>query len=276
MPVLLLLAAMILCCSCSYVAHAELFDADKFHLVDYMPQSNAFLFRGNQPSIKLSNGKETFAYNEVLSAMSARAQSQANVTFPPANRVYIVDISFEWPFESGVLPNMEFFAANPKLGKFMEWILIGQVLEPNSVSEQERNELLQNGTLWKTDKIPERLQLLRQMMMAGPPEGYSALGIVGHCSAGCDRTGEFMMAYQMTYAPKYTNGRLANFTQIYDQDCTLDYGCGRCSNYFGTSGAAWYCLYWSMFNATQSGAKPFTDCMTPYKCELFKSCKQNN
>lgn len=272
----LLVCLVILASSFLSVANAELFDPKKCHLVDYLPPSRSFLFRGNQPSIKnaATGGKETFAHNEVYNTMTARAESQANATFPPASKVYIVDISFEWPFESGQSASKDFFAKNPKLGEYLEWILVGSVVNPQTISGSEIDAMLRNGSVWKFDQIPERLQTLRNMMMAGPPAGYEALAVYAHCAGGCDRTGEFMMSYQMSYAPKYTNGRFpGNFSALYAQDSTMSYGCGRASNYFCSSSAAFYCEYYNMFNASKDGVRPYPDCLKAFNCKTFGGCE---
>ena len=52
-----------------------------------------------------------------------------------------------------------------------------------------------------------------------------------HCSAGCDRTGEFIGAYAMRYLGY-------NVTTAMGEACRQ---CGRCPNYFSSSALGWWC-----------------------------------
>ena len=63
------------------------FSEKKLHLIDHDPKTNNFLFRGNNPMI---DGK--FCYNEMKTAMIAKAKLEGNVTLP--EDFYLLDISF--------------------------------------------------------------------------------------------------------------------------------------------------------------------------------------
>jgi hypothetical protein len=151
------------------LSNAETFDPRRCHLVDFNAATNSFFFRGNQPSVGTKD-KITFAYDQVVTTLGERAASFNISSFPALNsgkKLYLVDISFEWPFESGQVQSMEFFAKNPSLGEYVEWILIGDVIEPQWVSPADRIAFLENGTLWKDNKIIERIQKVKAMLAAG-------------------------------------------------------------------------------------------------------------
>ena len=77
-----------------------------------------------------------------------------------------------------------------------------------------------------------------------------------HCSAGCDRTGEFIGAYAMRYLGY-------NVTTAMGEACRQ---CGRCPNYFSSSALGWWCLTEKQ-NRTDVG-----DCLDFAGCTLFKDC----
>jgi len=81
-----------------------------------------------------------------------------------------------------------------------------------------------------------------------------------HCSAGCDRTGEFIGSYRLQFFK-------TNTTDMYAADTSE---CGRSPNWFGTSALEWFCLYLQATNGTQP--EPAADCETFATCELFGKC----
>lgn len=262
--VFLVLAVIVIVASNAF---AEDISLEKIHVVEHFPNSRSFLFRGNAP---LTGSKEnvTFAYDKLYKYMATKAQTEANATLPPASKTYIVDITFENIFDKGYNVEYEFWAnpANAQKGKYLEWLLVGDLIWPAWVSPTERNKMIENGTIWVIDKIPQRLRQVRQMLRDGPPQGYDALAIYCHCAGGCDRTGEFITSYEMAFHYRPT------LLEQYKRDCSSAYGCGRCPDFWTTGGIAWYCLAFNLFNSSTS-RPPLPDCLTAYECKLFGGCE---
>jgi len=72
-----------------------------------------------------------------------------------------------------------------------------------------------NSSVWDIDKIPERVVLLRQMLIT---KQSRPTVLYVHCTAGCDRTGEVVGSYRLKYHPEF------NVTQMYALDVAE---CGR-------------------------------------------------
>jgi len=76
-------------------------------------------------------------------------------------------------------------------------------------------EKMANSSVWDIDKIPERVVLLRQMLIT---KQSRPTVLYVHCTAGCDRTGEVVGSYRLKYHPEF------NVTQMYALDVAE---CGR-------------------------------------------------
>lgn len=247
-------------------ARAEDINFNRVHLVDaqYGNESsftNSFLFRGNAP---LVNKSKEFAYTEMMSYMRERATA-ANYSFPASNDdVYLIDITFENVFDGGFEVESEFWSnpSNSVKGHYEQWELLGAVLWANDLSTAEQDKMIRDGDIWKEDKLPSRVQLMRKMLLGGPPAGYKVLAVYVHCAGGCDRTGEFVGAYRMSFF------HTPELRPIYAMDVSE---CGRAPDYFASGALGWYCLQWNLFNST-SGEPPMPDCLDAYTCKPFGSC----
>lgn len=252
--------------------NAETIDFNKVHLVDAQSSrgsgyaSNSFLFRGNAPLVNSpSTGEPVFAYDEVLNYTRTRV-AEANGTFPANNSlVYLVDITFENVFDKFFENEALFWAnaTNADKGKYLHWELLGAVEWATGMTTAEQDAMIQAGTVWKEDQVPVRIQLVRDMLLNGPPSGYDALVVYVHCAGGCDRTGEFVGSYRMNFF------HTAQLAPIYAQDVQE---CGRAPDYFASGALGWFCLTWNLYNATALSLPPMTDCLTAYTCKLLGSC----
>ncbi len=120
----------------SVSASSEL-DYNKIRLIDHDTRgAGTWLFRTNLPII---NG--TFAYDTLLSYLHERA-AESNVTFPDVakgEKVKLTDISFlNYKEYADLRVEEAFFTANPDLGQFLSWPIVGSLISPNWLSEGER------------------------------------------------------------------------------------------------------------------------------------------
>lgn len=257
-----------------HVVHSESIDYNRVHLVDAQSSrgtgqpANSFLFRGNAPlTTSPTTGEITFAYDLLLNYSRTRALA-ANQTFPSDNaKVYLVDITFENIFDSYFENEALFWSnsTNAAKGKYIHWELLGAVEWATGMSTAEQDAMIRDGTVWKEDQIPTRIQLVRDMLLAGPPsdDAYDALVVYVHCAGGCDRTGEFVGSYRMNYF------HTLQLQPIYAMDVEE---CGRAPDYFASGALGWFCLTWNVYNATALRLPPMTDCLSAYSCSLFGSC----
>lgn len=107
---------------------------NKVHLVDYSDK-NTWLFRTNLPIIN-----HTFAYDTLLTYMQQRA-AESNVSFPDTKAVRLVDISLLNPSEYfDELVEEDFFIDNPEKGELVQWMIVGSLVDPNGLIEQDRRD----------------------------------------------------------------------------------------------------------------------------------------
>jgi hypothetical protein len=266
----LLLVVLLLC---SPAARSETIDFNRVHLVDAVVPSGAavasrFLFRGNAPLMINTDNEVTFAYDLVMNYTRIRAM-QANETaagFPPKNdNIYLVDITFENVFDKYFENEAHFWsnASNAAKGRYLQWELLGAVEWATGMSTSEQNALIQDGTVWREDQVPIRIQRVRQMLLDGPPAGYDALVVYVHCAGGCDRTGEFVGAYRVNFF------HTLQLKPIYELDVEE---CGRAPDYYASGALGWFCLTWNLYNASALKLPPMPDCLTAYTCDLFGPC----
>jgi hypothetical protein len=256
------------CCAFAAVASAEDLEYKRVKLVAN-PTPRSFFFRTNEPM-----SGPSFAYQQLLQYFGQRV-AEANIsTWTASKKVYMVDIALNTIFEHGVLQEQAYFEKNPKMGKFENWVLVGDVIAPQMLTPAEQQAMISNGTVWKLDKIPERIVSLHNMLLNGPPPGYDILAVFAHCSAGEDRTGEFVLSYELSYGSIYQK-YYPSFADLYRMDCSWNQtGAGRCPASFSTWAASWYCLTYNMFNATAATQR--SDCLKGYDCKLWSSCQPAN
>ena len=187
------------------VASSEL-EYHKVRLMDHDTKgAGTWLFRTNLPVI---NG--TFAYDTLLQYMQSRA-AENNVSFPETGaKVKLVDISFLNIKEyEDLRVEEDFFAANPDKGEFQNWPIVGSLISPNWLSEEERRKEVA-GLNNSIDDLPKRIPLLHDWIHP-IEEPTLPLIVFFHCEAGSDRTGAIAGSYAMSYLGK-------NLQEVYAWD----------------------------------------------------------
>lgn len=216
------------------------------------------LFRSNMP-VNSSGG---FDLALLLDGVKKRADAlQLQLGWPP----YVMDVSLnnEFDIKDGFGKEQAFWRkpSSAQHGNFTNWPLgTAGVAPPSLYSEAKRRELL-NTTMWEVDKLPQRVDLLHDMLVTTQVPGRSVVFVV-HCSAGCDRTGEVIGAYRLKYGGMNldgTSGLPHNVTSMYALNTAE---CGRSPNYWSTTALEWYCYDLLYREGVASG-----------NCTGFASCK---
>jgi hypothetical protein len=225
-------------------------DYTRVHLVAHDTTTNNFLFRGNMPVANHTS----FQYDELINYFQQRTK-EAGVTFPKEFK--LVDISLNNLFDKDLKVEKAFWKNpnNANKGKFINWPLgLAGIIPPSKFSPEKQKEMA-NSSVWKVDKIPERVTEIQTMITtktAAPTLVYV------HCTAGCDRTGEVIGSYRL----KYQN---VNVTQMYALDINE---CGRPPNYWSTTALKWFCIY-----EQENGRPSLTDCTGFAKCKFAGKCQ---
>jgi len=237
-------------------------DAGRVHLIDAFPRDRPtnFLFRSNNP-VNQSSDSAIFDLAYVTGVLRSRAQAECGVTLPDTFTVY--DLDLENPTDPGYFAETSFWKQHPSFGALGTpqlpgvWTTLGSLIRPSHVSASKRDHYVREGS-WAIgghgDHLEARLNatyaLLRDV-------GSSPKVIFAHCNAGCDRTGEFIGAYGMTFLGY-------NVTTAYGEACRQ---CGRCPNYYATSALGWWCL-----TLAARGAGHLGDCLDFAGCRFLGSC----
>ena len=119
--------------------------------------------------------------------------NESGVTLP--DDLYMVDVSLNNVFDGADFAAEEAFwkgGAHASLGEFINWPLGLAGILPPCIYPDDKRYSMANSSVWKVDKIPERIEILHGMLTQSFPK--SAV-IYVHCSAGCDRTGEVIGSY---------------------------------------------------------------------------------
>jgi len=232
------------------IVRVDALNLKKVHLVDYLPETGNMLFRGDMPC-----NDTAFDWDNLIDYMRQRV-AESGLNFP--NSFYVVDICLNNIFDMNPL-EVEFWSdpAHASLGEFTGWPIGFAGILPPTFYNLSTAEKMAVSEVWAIDQLPTRLETLRQMLETKTDVPHL---MYAHCTAGCDRTGEFIGSYRMQYL------RL-NTTDMYAADTSE---CGRSPNWFGTSALEWFCLYLQETNGTQP--EPAADCETFATCELFGKC----
>lgn len=203
-------------------------DVHRVHLVDSYPRNGSpqnFLVRGNNPVDKGGSFNIT-----ALRAAIAHALGVCNVTIPHASfKIHTLDL--ENPADPGYFKEHAYWREHSDEGILDNWMTLGSLLQPQHASNRtarvERGDWAIGG---HADHLPQRLNATRQLLTNLSNPWPTVIYV--HCNAGCDRTGEFIGSYAMTYLGY-------NVTTMYGEACRQ---CGRCPNYYATSALGWWCL----------------------------------
>ena len=191
-------------------------DPTRVHIIDHRLKTKrggeALIFRGNTP---VNDAGTALNYTAWYGALANAAKEQVGVTLASPNKVYIIDICFQNAVMDYQFAAEEAFwkdPANAAKGEFVHWILLGSLNYPPDFTPAQQEAMARNTSLWDIDQMPPRIQKMRQMMLDGPPPGYSQVAIYFHCTHGQDRTGLFANAYRLSYHESITDGgRLAGY-----------------------------------------------------------------
>ena len=223
-----------------------------------------FLFRGDLP---LTNGQ--FNYNDLYSYMQIKALLD-DITLPTdANDIYMIDISFMNIIDQPQA-EVDFWKNNPNLGEFINYPLgVSGLTHPSDYSNvTQRNEIALT-TAWDFDQIPQRLQILHQILHSAGPINESTgkprhKVVYMHCQAGCDRTGQVVIGWRLLTAPK---NDLQN-KQLLEKLFALNVKeCGRPPNDFSVGGTEWFCIWMNLTLGADIG-----NCLHIADCHRFKAC----
>lgn len=237
-------------------------DQKRVHLIDAYPRGptpHNFIFRGNNPTNKSSaageDGKYQFDYDGLVAAMRTAA-STCSVTLPKELR--IVDVSLENPTDPGYFVEHQFWNRHADLGELIQWTTLGSLLDVKVTPFKE--QLVKNGS-WAiqgdADRLPERLAAIHSALTntSGPPTAFFV-----HCNAGCDRTGEFIGAYAMSYLGYNVTTAMGEAQKQ----------CGRTPNFFASESLGWWCL-------TLKPTRPdIGDCVDAFGCKYLGDCDTHN
>ena len=207
----------------------------------------------------LEPNSTTVAYDQLVADFVKRvAQEAPGLTFP--DKFFLLDLSLENAFDKSVTIETSFWSnpANAHLGAYLNWpIGFAGILPPTLYARDQIAAMSAfNGSVWGTDQLPARIEAFRQMLFTPHASGLPLVLLV-HCSAGCDRTGQFVGSYRMQY-------QNSNVTGMYALDTTE---CGRSPNFFATSGLEWFCYYLQLHTAINPG-----DCVGFADCKFWGNC----
>mmetsp|Transcript_16158 Transcript_16158/g.22563 ORF Transcript_16158/g.22563 Transcript_16158/m.22563 type:complete len:267 (+) Transcript_16158:48-848(+) len=207
-------------------------DPKRVHLVDMFPRKSLnaspnivrnYIFRGNNP---VEDGQ--FAFDKLLDTVRASASTECGVTLPEKFRV--VDIDLENLSDPGQKTELDFWKNHPELGEVFSWPTLGTILDVKHTPFEK--EVVRSGS-WavrgNADDLDSRMKMLNGMLKN--ITDVSTVFYV-HCNAGCDRTGEFIGSYMMSYLGY-------NATTAMGEDCRQ---CGRCPNFYATNAMGFWCL----------------------------------
>ena len=194
----------------------------------------------------------TCAYDTLIDLLKQRASDKGH-QFP--SNFSLTVVSFNNDFDGqDFKAERAFWKTHADLGKLVQWPLgLAGIVPPKDWPGNK--EKAANSTVWKIDKIPERVQELRKMLTS-QDERPNVLYV--HCTAGCDRTGEVVGSYRLKYHPEF------NITQMYALDVAE---CGRPPNYWSTMALEWFCIYMQ-----ENGRSDLTDCEGFAKCKFAGDC----
>ena len=229
------------------VAKAESLNPSRVHLVD--ADGSNLLFRGNMPTVNHS-----FAYSTLTNLLKQRTEAKGLI-FP--SNFSLVVVSFNNDFDGQDFKAEKAFwkQHTPELGRLINWPLgLAGIVPPKDVPSHER-EKMANGSVWKIDKVPQRVVALRQLLTT---KAARPTVIYVHCTAGCDRTGEVVGSYRLKFHP------MINVTQMYALDVAE---CGRPPNYWSTMALEWFCIYMQ-----ENGRGDLTGCTDFAKCKFAGKC----
>ena len=147
-----------------------------------------FLFRGDNP---VSN--QTFNLSSLFAALRTAA-GKCGENLP--EDFQFVDVDLENLSDPGYAQEIHYWRTHPGKGRLLKWPLLGSLRDVQHSAA--RDTLVASGE-WaiegSADHLEERLAATRSLLINSSRPTI----IFAHCNAGCDRTGEFIGSYMMSY-----------------------------------------------------------------------------
>eukprot|EP01127_Copromyxa_protea_P001599 TRINITY_DN11557_c0_g1_i1.p1 TRINITY_DN11557_c0_g1~~TRINITY_DN11557_c0_g1_i1.p1 ORF type:complete len:247 (+),score=48.16 TRINITY_DN11557_c0_g1_i1:155-895(+) len=161
---------------------------DRFRFIDQVEggQHTNYVFRGNEPA---QDGQ--MQYDWLVQGIAHAAQVAGLQNFPQKFYVIIFNLLEievkDWTTEKA------FFEANPTLGKFVHYPIVGSLLNPMKFSKSVRKIMAKD--MGSFDNMPLAMETITNLTHAN----YSLPAVVYiHCEAGKDRTGEVSGSYYIS------------------------------------------------------------------------------
>ena len=242
--------------------HRSLHQLVRVHLVDSYPRDlpHNFLFRGNTP---VNSETDHFDEPGLRAAITEAALRDCGVTVPPNFKIIMLDL--QNPSDPNYLTGISHWETRPNNGSVVQWLTTGSIVQPQH--SHERATRVESGD-WAmrghADYLAPRLAATRQYLM-NVADRPTVLYV--HCQAGCDRTGQFIGAYAMTYLGY-------NTSTMYGEACrqcgytSRDSFSWQCPNYFSTAALGWWCLTLAARGTPVQG-----DCLDFATCEILGECE---
>lgn len=216
-------------------------DYNRFHCVTKDESTGNFLFRSNMPLAPNATGTavaDDFGYDAIRSYVSSRAPEECGSA--PPDDFYLVEVTLNNAADDtqGLLAVRAWhgWPENMGLGRLVDWPLgTAGIVPPSAVPPALWDTVA--GRLFVVDQLPARVAALTQLLQTPTPAwaGGKPLVVLVHCSAGCDRTGEMIGAFRLTYE---SNPQISA-ADMYALDVSE---CTRPPNYYSTHALEWYCI----------------------------------
>eukprot|EP00761_Pharyngomonas_kirbyi_P013676 gb/GECH01013705.1/.p1 GENE.gb/GECH01013705.1/~~gb/GECH01013705.1/.p1 ORF type:complete len:248 (+),score=63.83 gb/GECH01013705.1/:1-744(+) len=205
------------------------FDPERVHVVDADPHTGNFIFRGNMP--KTSQGQ--FAYDELMKVMKKRAKEEVKMKLP--ENIYFIDVCLlnEITEHHDMKIEQDFFSQNPNLGTFINWVIVGDLENPQISPSWLRKVQAETIAEWQIDRLHSRVPQLHEWMTQKKRADGRPVVMYVHCEAGTDRTGEVSGAYYMQYQGW-------NYTATIEYDDSIHH---RPIRALSRHAIDWYCWY---------------------------------
>jgi hypothetical protein len=220
-----------------------------------------YIMRGNVPI-----DKGQFAKDLLHQYMSQRWVEAGEAV--PEN-YYFTDVSLMNPIDENQIEKA-FWAdvANADYGEYVFWPMgLAGLYDPRSYNEPERSQMA-NSTVWDFDQLPQRTtEFIHRLTQPGPmdPKTKKPRSVVFylHCQAGCDRTGQMVIAARLglTPFPAFTPNTLQEYFKLNIDEC------GRVPNDWSVKATEWLCIYFKYNFGVNMG-----DCLKVADCKRFGNC----
>lgn len=202
----LLLSVILVSCSSIYNkfdSKIQTLKEERVHLVDH--HNGNFLVRGNMPFTIGSDGKKEYDHYDLVK-YSLSSIKKEGIKTKDWNDYYVIDVMLtnrvnpveEIAFEK----TKKFYKQNSELGKVeMFSVLNPNDLIPDNLLSYSDIQVVEKFSKKKfstkfNERMLKRVRETKKLLRDGKINGKNVI-IYVHCMAGCDRTGEFVSAYNL-------------------------------------------------------------------------------